>query len=106
MVTVVAQFTAKTTNPEKGTYFWSLIFCSINKLKSRTLFTCKNVLLSDFFVLGYGERRGAGADADTRINTHCHNQRKDSSKYIPFVTFFWKSLFAKISDNVFSYGHL
>ena len=90
MVTVVAQFTAKTTNPEKATYFWSLIFCSINKLKSRTLFTCK----------------GAGADADTRINTHCHDQRKDSSKYIPFVTFFWKSLFAKISDNVFSYGHL
>ena len=88
---MVAQFTAKTRNPEKAIYFLSLISCSINKLKSRTLFTCKNFLLSDFFVPGYGGCRGAGADADTRINTNCHNQRRD----------FWKSLFAKISDIVF-----
>ena len=39
---VVAQFTAKTTNSEKAIYFLSLMTCSINKLKSHILFTCKN----------------------------------------------------------------
>ena len=93
---MVAQFTAKTRNPEKAIYFLSLISCSINKLKSRTLFTCKNFLLSDFFFPGYGGCRGAGADADTRINTNCHNQRGISGNlYLP------RSLIL-----FFSYGHL
>ena len=34
LVTVAAQFTAKTTNSEKAIYFLSLITCSTNKLKS------------------------------------------------------------------------
>ena len=38
-VTVVAQFTA---NSEKAIYFLSLTSCSINKLKSHILFTCKS----------------------------------------------------------------
>ena len=41
LVTVVAQFTAKTTNSEKAIYFLLLMSCSINKLKSHILFTCK-----------------------------------------------------------------
>ena len=49
MVTVVqTQFTAKTTNSEKAIYILSLMSCSINKLKSIMLFTCKNVMFSDF----------------------------------------------------------
>ena len=42
LVTVIGQFTAKTTNSEKAIYFLSLMSCSINKLKSRKFFTCKN----------------------------------------------------------------
>ena len=42
LVTVVALFTAKMTNPEKAIYFLSLVSCSISKLKSQMLFTCKN----------------------------------------------------------------
>ena len=42
LVTVVAQFTAKTTNSEKAAYFLSLIFCSMNKLKPHMLFSFKN----------------------------------------------------------------
>ena len=42
MVAGVAQFTAKTTNSKKDIYFLSLISCSINKLKSYILFTCKS----------------------------------------------------------------
>ena len=42
LVTVVALFTAKMTNPEKTIYFLSLVSCSISKLKSQMLFTCKN----------------------------------------------------------------
>ena len=34
LVTVIAQFTVKTTNLEKAIYFLSLTSCSINKLKS------------------------------------------------------------------------
>ena len=34
--------TVKTTNSEKTIYFASLMSCSINKLKSHMLFTCKN----------------------------------------------------------------
>ena len=34
LVTVVAQFTVKTTNLEKAIYLLSLISCSINTLKS------------------------------------------------------------------------
>ena len=50
LVTVVVQFTAKTTNSEKAIYFLSLISCSISKLKSHFLFTCKSftkILFSD-----------------------------------------------------------
>ena len=49
LVTVVAQFTAKATNSEKAIYFLSLISCSINKLKSRLLFTCKSLKVSRKF---------------------------------------------------------
>ena len=49
LVTVIAQFTAKTTNSEKAIYFLSIMCCSINKLKSHLLFTCKNFVLW-FFV--------------------------------------------------------
>ena len=48
LVTVVAQFTAKTANSEKAIYFLSLMSCSINKLKSHMLFTCKHFMSSDF----------------------------------------------------------
>ena len=41
LVTAVVRLTAKTTNSEKAIYFLSLISCSINKLKSHILFTCK-----------------------------------------------------------------
>ena len=44
LVTVVAQFTAKTTNSEKAIYFLSLMSYLINKLKSQTLFTCRNLI--------------------------------------------------------------
>ena len=40
MVTVVAQYTGKSTNWEKVIYFLSLMSCSINKLKSHIIFTC------------------------------------------------------------------
>ena len=48
LVTVIAQFTAKTTNSEKAIYFLPLTSSSINKLKSHLLFTCKNFMLSNF----------------------------------------------------------
>ena len=48
MVTVVAQFTAKTINSEKAIYFLSLMSCSMKKLKSHMLFTSKNFMFSDF----------------------------------------------------------
>ena len=41
LVTVVAQFTAKTTNSEKAIYFLLVTSCSINKLKPHMLLTCK-----------------------------------------------------------------
>ena len=41
---MIAQFTAKTANSEKAIYFLSLMFCSINKLKSPMFFTCKNFM--------------------------------------------------------------
>ena len=47
-VTVIAQFTAKTTNSEKTIYFLSLMSYSINKLKSRMLFTCKKFMFFNF----------------------------------------------------------
>ena len=40
---MVAQFTAKTANSEKAIYILSLISCSIKKLKSHMLLTCKYV---------------------------------------------------------------
>ena len=43
LVTVIAQFTAKTTNSEKAIYFLSIMSFSINKLKSHLLFTYKNL---------------------------------------------------------------
>ena len=48
LVTAVAQFTAKMKNSEKAIYFWSLKSCSVNKLKSDMLFTCRNVMFSYF----------------------------------------------------------
>ena len=48
LVTVVAQFTAKTTNSEKAIYFLSLTSCSVNRPKSQILITCKDFILSDF----------------------------------------------------------
>ena len=44
---MVAQFTDKTINSERPIYFLSLMSCSINKLKSHMLFTCKNFKFSD-----------------------------------------------------------
>ena len=46
---MIAQFAARTTNPEKDIYFLSLKSYSINKLKSHMFFTCKNVM---FLILG------------------------------------------------------
>ena len=48
MVTVIAEFTAKMTNLEKAICFLLVLPCSINKLKSHMLFTCKNFMFSDF----------------------------------------------------------
>ena len=48
LVTVVAQFAAKTKNSEKTIYFLSLMSCSTNKLKSDISFTWKNFMISDF----------------------------------------------------------
>ena len=48
LVTVVAQFTAKTSNLEKAIYVWSLIFCSINIVKSHILLTSKNFMFYGF----------------------------------------------------------
>ena len=48
LVTVVAQFTAKTTNSEKAIYFLSLTSCSVNRPKSQMLITCKDFIFSDF----------------------------------------------------------
>ena len=42
LVTVVAQFTVKTINSEKALYFLSLMYFSINKVKTHMWFTCKN----------------------------------------------------------------
>ena len=54
MVTVVAQFTAKTTNSEKAIYFLSFMSYSINKLKSHMFFTCKSFVYSGFTFYGPG----------------------------------------------------
>ena len=51
---MVAKFAAKTTNSEKATYFLSLIPCSINKLKSHMLFTCKSFRWKKNFAPGNG----------------------------------------------------
>ena len=48
MVTVVAQYTGKSTNSEKAIYFLSLMSCSINKLKSHMFFAFKKFMFSDF----------------------------------------------------------
>ena len=48
LVTVVAQFTAKTTNSEKAIYFLSLTSCLVNRPKSQILITCKDFIFSDF----------------------------------------------------------
>ena len=45
---MIAQFTAKTRNSEKTIYFLSLMSYSINKLKSRMLFTCKKFMFFNF----------------------------------------------------------
>ena len=43
LVTVIAQFSDRKTNLEKGIYFLSIMSFSINKLKSYLFFTCKNL---------------------------------------------------------------
>ena len=48
LVTVIAQFTAKTTNSEKAIYFLLLMSCAIIKLKSCMFFSCKKLVFSDF----------------------------------------------------------
>ena len=48
MATVVAEFSAKTTNIEKTIYFLSLMSFSINGLKPHILFSCKNFMFSDY----------------------------------------------------------
>ena len=48
LVTVVDQFTAKATTSKKAIYFLPIMSCSINKLKSHILFTCENVMFSEF----------------------------------------------------------
>ena len=48
LVTVVVQFTTKTTNSKTVVYFLSLMPYSINKLKSYMLFTSKNFVFSEF----------------------------------------------------------
>ena len=80
-VTVVAQLTAKTTNSEKTIYFLSLMSCSINKLKSRMLFTCKKCMFSNFTWKKYfcskkwGRGGGAGAPpAPFLYGPACDNQ--------------------------------
>ena len=52
LVTVIAEFNAKTTNSEKAIYFLSLMSCSMDKLKSHMFFACKNF----FFFLFYVEK--------------------------------------------------
>ena len=61
LVTVVAQFTAKTTNSEKAIKFLPLMSCSINKRKFHMLFECKkrNFLLQEMLEIA---RRGGGAE--------------------------------------------
>ena len=68
LVTVVAQFAAKTINSEKAIYFLSLMSCSMNKLKSHMLFTCKKLCFpilrgNKFFAQGSGGGGGGGAGA-------------------------------------------
>ena len=48
LLTVVAQVTATMTNSERANYFVSLKSCSINKLQSHMLFTCKNFKFPNF----------------------------------------------------------
>ena len=56
MVTVVAQFTAKTTHSEKAIKFVSLMSCSTNKQRFHMLFKCKkrNFLLQEMVGIGGG----------------------------------------------------
>ena len=62
--TVVARFTAKTTNSEKAIYFLSLMYCSINQLKSHMLFTCKSFMFSNFtWKKNFSSRKGWGISA-------------------------------------------
>ena len=62
---MAAEFTAKTTNSKEAIYFLSLIYCSINKLKSNMLFNAKNrcfLILRGkiFFALQNGGGGGGG----------------------------------------------
>ena len=67
LVTVVAQITAKTVNLEKANYVLSLMFSSINKLKSHMLFACKSVMFSDFtWKKNFAPGNGAGLAAPCR----------------------------------------
>ena len=58
---MVAQFAANTTNSEEAIYFLSLISCSINKLKSHILFTCRNFVFQFFLEKNFAPENGEGA---------------------------------------------
>ena len=87
LVTVVAQFTAKTTNSEKAIKFLPLMSCSINKRKFHMLFECKkrNFLLQEMLEIAGAEDGGGGgalalANVDHNFNNlyHLASDSKDS----------------------------
>ena len=70
LVTVIAEFNAKTTNSEKAIYFLSLMSCSMDKLKSHMFFACKIF----FFLILRGKKHfdpenGGGEGAGWRSPT-------------------------------------
>ena len=82
LVTVVAQFTAKTTNSEKAIKFLPLMSCSINKQKFHMLFECKkrNFLLQEMLEIAGGGGALALANVDHNFNNlyHLASDSKDS----------------------------
>ena len=71
MVTVIAQFTAKTTNSEKSIYFLSLMLCSINKLNCHMLFSCKNLFFQILREKKASPGNGGGPGAPLRSPPFC-----------------------------------
>ena len=82
LVTVVAQFTAKTTNSEKAIKFLPLMSCSINKQKFHMLFECKkrNFLLQEMLEIAGGGGALALANVGHNFNNlyHLASDSKDS----------------------------